>query len=276
MAASCSLEEILERQCEKLRDLETATIFINSKNAIKEEFLKMYKEVTQMHDGIEIMRKRLEELKEQNNECVELSLLIKELDKKIIHMETNVSSKLIYDYHNNENSLCTSMFPEDDFVRKSSMITESDAEDQKTLKKDCKKILFNEPDVCPMIPLIREDEFHTIPKYIIGRQPLETLNNLIVTINQVLKAKYTFLSQGKAHARKQGYLNVYLHYKKQELDVCTNNEYVYFFTAIDYEKYAKSKLNKIKLNLLTVLRHCKRLREHRVKNDIHYVVQTKQ
>lgn len=53
------------------------------------------------------------------------------------------------------------------------------------------------------------------------------------------------------------------------------SEYIYFFTGEDYEKQMKSKLNKIKLNLITVLRHCKRLREHRIKNDLRYVILTK-
>ncbi|XP_029051542.1 spindle and kinetochore-associated protein 1-like [Osmia bicornis bicornis] len=275
MATSCSLEKILEQQCEKLKVLEIATIFINSKKEIKEELFEMYKQVEDMHRDNEMMKNRLNKIKEQSNRCVELSLFLKELDKKIIHMEKNISSELIDDYHHSENSLCMSILSEDELLKQALIITDTDSEEQMTPLKDCKKILFNEPEVCPIIPAIREDEFKTIPKYLIGRQPIEIVNNLIDTINQVLKAKYTFLTQGKAHARKQGTMSLYLHYKKQELDVCTNKEYVYFFTASDYEKYANSKLNKTKLNLLTVLRHCKRLRQYTVKSDILYVIQTK-
>lgn len=54
-----SLEDILEKQCEKLEDLKTATIFIKSKNAIKEEFLKMRIVLSQMCNGIEQIRKKI-------------------------------------------------------------------------------------------------------------------------------------------------------------------------------------------------------------------------
>ncbi|XP_043786162.1 spindle and kinetochore-associated protein 1-like [Apis laboriosa] len=271
-----SLEDILEKQCEKLQDLKTATIFIKSKNAIKEEFLKMRIVLSQMYNGIEQIRKKLVDMKKQNNQCRELLSFIETLDKRIIHMEKNIPHELIRDYNKIENSLSMKTMCKKEFIQKSPIIIRNkNVEKEKTPMKDCKKILFNELEVCPMISLISEDEFNKVPKYIIGRQSLETVNDFINTINHILKTKYTFLSLGKAHARKQGDLNLYLHYKKQELDLCNDSEYIYFFTGEDYEKQMKSKLNKIKLNLITVLRHCKRLREHRIKNDLRYVILTK-
>jgi len=91
-------------------------------------------------------------------------------------------------------------------------------EKQETIK-DCKRMLFNEPEICHTISLITAEEFHKVPKYIIGRQTLDTINSLINTINQTLIAKYTILSLGKAAAQKKGDLDLYLRYKKQELDV---------------------------------------------------------
>lgn len=92
--------------------------------------------------------------------------------------------------------------------------------------KDCKRTLFNEPEVCPTILFITAEEFNKVPKYIIGRQTvnsLETINNFISAINQTLIAKYTFLSLGKAAAQKKGEINLYLHYKKQEFDIQEGN-----------------------------------------------------
>ncbi|CAL7942228.1 unnamed protein product [Xylocopa violacea] len=263
MTTPNSLEEILEKQSENLRLLETATICIKSKRTMKEEFLKMRSVLSQMFNGIESMRQWLDEAREQNNQCRELLSLFETLDERITYMEKNIPLELIRDYNNVEiNNAVPS--PIDSKIE---TVTQS-----VTPMVDCKKVLFNEPEVCCTISLINEDEFIKIPKYIIGRQSLENVNNLINTINQVLKTKYTFLSLGKANARKQGNLSLYLHYRKQEMDICNDHEYVYFFTAEDYEKQTKSKLTKIKLNLMTVLRHCKRLREYRVKNDIRYVI----
>lgn len=89
--------------------------------------------------------------------------------------------------------------------------------------KDCKRTLFNEPEVCPTIPFITVEEFNKVPEYIIGRQSLETINNLVNAINQTLIAKYTILSLGKAAAQKKGKINLYLQYKKQECDVRDEN-----------------------------------------------------
>ncbi|XP_076758011.1 SKA complex subunit 1 [Xylocopa sonorina] len=263
MTTPNSLEEILEKQSENLRLLETATIFIKSKHTMKEEFLKMRSVLSQMFNGIESMRQWLDEAREQNNQCRELLSLFEILSERITYMEKNIPLELIRDYNNAEIKIVESS-PDDSKI-------ENVAETM-TPMVDCKKVLFNEPEVYCTIPLINNDEFVKIPKYIIGRQSLENVNNLINTINQILKAKYTFLSLGKANARKQGNLSLYLHYRKQEMDICNDNEYIYFFTAEDYEKHTKSKLTKIKLNLITVLRHCKRLREHRVKNNIRYVI----
>ncbi|KZC08823.1 Spindle and kinetochore-associated protein 1 [Dufourea novaeangliae] len=218
-------------------------------------------------------------MKEQNNQCNELLSLMKVLDEKIIHMEMNVPPQVIYNYHHAQNELSNVLqeiftcngttLPE-----KTMQTIENGIEECESPVKDCKKVLFSTRETYPTIPLITKNEFTDIPKYIIGRQPLEAVNGLIDTINQILKAKYTFLALGKAHARKHGNLTLFLHYKRLDSDICTDKEQIYFFTAEDYEKHTKSKLNKIKLNLMTVLRHCKRLREHRVKNDLRYVVIT--
>ncbi|XP_053982896.1 spindle and kinetochore-associated protein 1-like [Hylaeus volcanicus] len=271
MAAVQSFEEILERQCDKLRDLQTATIFIKSKDAIKEELFHMRAEVLQMSDGIIALRKMLNEAREQNDQCKELLLLMKVLHDKNMHIERNIPSQLISDYQIKANSL--NIIHKEDFPRISELHTDRNQYESPII--DCKKALFNEAEVYPVVPLITQDEFSGIPKYIIGRQSIDTVNNLIDCINRILKKKYTLLSLGKAHARKQGELSLYLHYKKQELSVCSENECVYFFTKEDYEKETKSKLNKIKLNLITVLRHCRRLREHRIRNELQYVIITK-
>ena len=145
-------------------------------------------------------------------------------------MERNIPSELIRDYHKTESSLVSNVILEKEFMQESpALIDENRTEKRReTPMRDCKKILFNEPEVCPAIPLIDKDEFSKIPKYIIGRQSLETVNNFINIINQILRTKYTFLSLGKAHARKQGELNLYLHFKKQEMDICNDNGKFFF------------------------------------------------
>lgn len=157
-------------------------------------------------------------------------------------MEKNIPHELIRDYNKIENSLSMKTICKKEFIQKSPIIIRNkNVEKEKTPIKDCKKILFNELEVCPMISLISENEFNKVPKYIIGRQSLETVNDFINTINHILKTKYTFLSLGKAHARKQGDLNLYLHYKKQELDLCNDSGKIFFsYIQISYISFKKN------------------------------------
>lgn len=140
-------------------------------------------------------------------------------------MENNIPAKMIHDYANSKHILKNNSEIEET-IKLESIKTE----EHETPMKDCKKILFSEPEVYPVISLLTENEFSTIPKYIIGRQSLETVNDLINTINQILKAKYMLLSLGKVQARKQGNLNLYLDYKRQNIDICTNEGKIFFLS----------------------------------------------
>lgn len=266
--------------------------------------------------------------------------LTEALDKRILYQEANVPSELIQGYQNASMSAVQSSSPEaisqttfcsttsDCNVNSTHLVHQlielktpsyyNSKTEKQSMVKDCKRTLFQsetDTEVCPTIPLITVEEFNKVPKYIIGRQTLETINALINTINQTLIAKYTILSLGKAGAQKKGEINQYLHYKKQEFDIqeqngnflaltifsnrflvielhnintCVYNVnymcvfyintifisggYLYFFTAEDYYRQTKTKIDKTKLNLITALRHCKRLREYRIKNELRYVI----
>lgn len=84
--------------------------------------------------------------------------------------------------------------------------------------KSCKKVLFNEPEIRLMQP-ITDEEFSKIPKYIIGRYSIDSLNSLVNNINLILKSKYSIIGMGKNGARKKGELDTYLHYKKEQMSL---------------------------------------------------------
>lgn len=64
----------------------------------------------------------------------------------------------------------------------------------------------------------------------------------------------------------------YIEYYVNYTDITLVAGYLYFFIAEDYYRQTKTKLDKTKLNLITALRHCKRLRECRIKNELRYIV----
>lgn len=85
--------------------------------------------------------------------------------------------------------------------------------------EDCKKNLFKNAADSYSIDLLSEEEFSRIPKYMIGRQSLATLNDFVTTINQILDSKYSLLAIGKNGARKKGKLDLYLSLKREEIVV---------------------------------------------------------
>lgn len=165
----------------------------------------------------------------------EILSLVETLDKRILHQEENVPPELIQSYQNatvlspnmlectvnsTQKLTATKVIPGSSRNTKTCSIKNVEKHE---MVKDCKRMLFNEPEVCPTISFITAEEFNKLPKYIIGRQTMETINNFINAINQTLIAKYTILSMGKAVAQKKGEINLYLHYKKQEFDTQEEN-----------------------------------------------------
>lgn len=165
----------------------------------------------------------------------ELLILIEILNKRILHQKENVPPELIQGYQNADKQKCIqnqiSPITTVQKVTKSSINSihkstgqnisaniYNDIMEHETIK-DCKRTLFNELEVCPTILFISTEEFNNVPKYMIGRQTLETINSLINDINNTLITKYTILSLGKTAAQKRGEINLYLQYKKQEFDV---------------------------------------------------------
>lgn len=161
--------------------------------------------------------------------------LIGTLNKRILHQKENVPPELIQGYQNADKQKCIQTQLTSTITKSATNSTHkligqqlsaieisamynSDTIEQEIIK-DCKRTLFNEPEVCPTIPFISPEEFNKVPKYIIGRQTLETINNLISDINNTLITKYTILSLGKIGAQKRGEINLYLQYKKQEYNI---------------------------------------------------------
>ncbi|XP_020285807.1 spindle and kinetochore-associated protein 1-like [Pseudomyrmex gracilis] len=274
------LEKILDGQLQKMTSLKKTTLLLQCKHEIKDDLQELHTVVCQVSKDVEDMRNILTRIKEQNAHLKKLSSLLETLDRKIVHRTQNIPINLIQDYQSVKKKEKSFNLLSPNILEYSlnsiELSTQSKTSGSVRLKnseiENCKRVLSYEPDICLTIPLITAEEFSKIPKYMIGRQTLETINGLINGINQTLIAKYTILLSGKVAAQKKGEINLYLQYKKQEYEMKGENGYLYFFTAEDYYRKTKTKLDKTKLNLITALRHCKRLRDCRIKNESRYVI----
>ncbi|KAI4488602.1 hypothetical protein M0802_011418 [Mischocyttarus mexicanus] len=277
MESELSVESLLEKLSMLLDQLQMETAFLKSSKNLKEIIIDIRDSTIDISNKIGILRKYLDRLKENNNSFQEMLSLHQHLNEKILHMFNNVPHEMIMTETNNNKKVSVQSVSN---VSSHMTIIDNDREEivdfgntpnnEESVIKDCKKTLFKEPDH-PKISLLKEEEFGNLPKYMIGRQSLEMINSLIISINQVLKAKYSLLSAGKAVARKKGELDLYLYYKNQDI-ICKSSGCKYFFTADDYERYMKTKLDRLALKLIMALRHCKRIREYRLQKELYYIV----
>lgn len=169
------------------------------------------------------------------------------LDKNINHMSENIPQSLMDEPEEIENeknstiketpgSFKKPIVPSSDLTSGERIVTHD------SIVQDCRKKLFKEPDDCYTIEELSETEFGKIPKYMIGRQTISTVNGFINTINQIMKFKYGILSLGKVGARKKGELDLFLQFKKEESDLKSSGQ------GIILNLFKKIKLIKIYFN----------------------------
>ncbi|GLV31913.1 hypothetical protein CBL_07672 [Carabus blaptoides fortunei] len=119
------------------------------------------------------------------------------------------------------------------------------------------------------IDLLTQEEFSSVPKYMLGRLSLETINKFIQVINETVTAKYQILSKPKSALKAHG-LQVFKDYKAQET---ADTKGKTFITELDLAKQQGKKiLDKTSYKLLTILRHTKRLYENRSGGTLKYVL----
>ncbi|XP_063977194.1 spindle and kinetochore-associated protein 1-like [Diachasmimorpha longicaudata] len=281
MTSIQSLEDVINKQVQRITQLQMATAFLQNKEELKDVLLDAKQDIELIKKGLFGQVQILEKMRNQNELCKTLSSNLLSLDKKIVRMSNNVPESLLELLAKAQTQGSKAPI---------TTVSEASKKDHNTLEtkahlvvndmnteevKDCRKALFREADDLYSIDALTEDEFSKIPKYMIGRQTLVNVNAFVGTINQIMKAKYSLLSLGKTGARKKGELDLYLQFKKEESDVKgTSSEKIYFFSADDYLRETKLKLDKTKLNLMTVLRHCKRIHELRSGKTVRYQVIT--
>ncbi|KAK0181912.1 hypothetical protein PV327_000096 [Microctonus hyperodae] len=284
MAVNQSFENFLRRKVDKINELDIATTFITKKDELIDCLCDAALDVDTISKSIFSMKQNLNSLKLQNDKCQKSIMFLKLLNDKIEYLKNSIPPELIQvlikvgnetpEVHNekikNGGQVSLSKITNTLNGRTNDLIYDSEYVPPLA---DCRKTLFvDAEDNQYNIEPLNDIEFAKIPKYMIGRQTLTALNDFIASINKIMKAKYSLLALGKNGARKKGDLDLYLQFKKEETDVCTKKERKYFFTAEDYQREMKCKLDKTKLNLLTVLRHCRKIQELRFGKNIKYEV----
>lgn len=120
----------------------------------------------------------------------------------------------------------------------------------------------------PKLAYLTVEEFDQIPKYIKGRTSYDQVNNAIDEIHKVITAKYKILRLPRS-AMGEPVMKKYKAFKEAEIP---DIEGEYFFIDDDLKTYSQMKMDSTGRAILTMLRHCSRLREVRGKKLLRYVL----
>ncbi|KAK3931833.1 Spindle and kinetochore-associated protein 1 [Frankliniella fusca] len=139
-----------------------------------------------------------------------------------------------------------------------------------SIEADCKEQSSTEKEAIrnsPEVFFLTVDEFENIPKYLKGRITYEKVNAFIELFNKVLSRKYAIFKRKKSALKKKE-ADLWNEYNKQELK---ETKGLYFCVADDFKNLNGCALDKSGLSILTILRHCKRIRELRTGGILRYV-----
>ncbi|XP_066021559.1 spindle and kinetochore-associated protein 1 [Pocillopora verrucosa] len=120
----------------------------------------------------------------------------------------------------------------------------------------------------PKLAYLTVEEFDQIPKYIKGRTSYDQVNNAIDEIHKVITAKYKILRLPRS-AMGEPVMKKFKAFKEAEIP---DIEGEYFFIDDDLKTYSQMKMDSTGRAILTMLRHCGRLREVRGKKLLRYVL----
>lgn len=120
----------------------------------------------------------------------------------------------------------------------------------------------------PKLAYLTVEEFDQIPKYIKGRTSYDQVNNAIDEIHKVITAKYKILRLPRS-AMGEPVMKKYKAFKEAEIPEIEGE---YFFIDDDLKTYSQMKMDSTGRAILTMLRHCGRLREVRGKKLLRYVL----
>lgn len=120
----------------------------------------------------------------------------------------------------------------------------------------------------PSILYVTLDEFEKVPKYMKGRVTYEKLNAFIDIINSVISQKYAIFKKKKSTLKKHD-ADLWNEFYKQELK---ETKGLFFCVGKDFNNFSGFTLDKMSLNMMTILRHCGRIRELRTGGILRYIV----
>nr|XP_034956554.1 spindle and kinetochore-associated protein 1 isoform X2 [Zootoca vivipara] len=116
--------------------------------------------------------------------------------------------------------------------------------------------------------LLTEEEFESIPAYMRGRLTYNQVNAVLQEINKAVVSKYKIMNQ-PPKTMSGAVRNLFFRFKEEETK---NTKGHFFIVEADVEEFTQLKADKRFHSILTILRHCQRLREIRGSRLVRYAI----
>ncbi|NWV17495.1 SKA1 protein, partial [Origma solitaria] len=117
-------------------------------------------------------------------------------------------------------------------------------------------------------PLITTEEFESVPAYMKGRLTYDQINAAVQEINKAVVGKYKIMYH-PLKSMSVPVRNLYHRFMEEETK---DTKGLFFIVEADIKEFTQLKLDKRFHNIISILRHCHRVREVRSMGLIRYVI----
>ncbi|XP_071282079.1 SKA complex subunit 1 [Agelaius tricolor] len=138
----------------------------------------------------------------------------------------------------------------------------------KAVEPNPEKKPAKEKKVIKEAALITTEEFESVPAYLKGRITYDQINAVVQEINKAVVGKYKILYQ-PLKSMSAPVRNLYHRFIEEETK---DTKGAFFIVADDIKAFTQLKLDKRFHSILSILRHCQRVREIRGSGLIRYVI----
>ncbi|CAC5411089.1 unnamed protein product [Mytilus coruscus] len=226
-------------------------------------FETLLNEVEKLENVLSVMRSVVQKQKEETKQIQEVKLtfesLISHLQYSCQHVPVHIPQPA-----KKEAVLQDAKTKKESHTVKSGNGTnkvKSAEKNEKTCKKSGKLDVY-----VPTVEYVTVEEFEGVPKYMKGRLTYTQVNGAIDELNKPLKEKYKILSMKRTTLNDVNRKR----YEKFKLQETKDTAGEYFIVEEDIKEFSTLKMDNVGRAILTVLRHCGRMKEIRGGGHIRY------
>ncbi|KAM6302432.1 SKA complex subunit 1 [Podargus strigoides] len=141
-------------------------------------------------------------------------------------------------------------------------------EETKPIEPESVKKPTKAPRLVKQAPLITPEEFKNVPSYMKGRLTCEQINAVIKDLNKAVVDKYKIMSR-PLRSMNPAVRNLYRRFLEEETEETKGN---FFVVDADFKEFTEMKTDRSFHRIISILRHCQRVREVRSSRLLRYVI----